>query len=112
MESEHLYCSVRKGLASTGRATQESRDSPFLTSSLKSERMGTQGFAPFWALYQGMALAVPRIERSLGFSPGGLMKSPGPKAHGSWALAARLKRCPNTKPATEFQLLSRTPLTY
>ena len=55
------------------------------------------------------ALAVPKNQqKNLGFSPCGLGKDAAAKALGYRCVAARLKPCPDTKPA-QFPLPCRTP---
>src|ERR1039458_450951 len=62
------------------------------------------------ALYQGTASAVPGDrERGLGFSPRGLRQASVAKAFGYRCVAARLKPCPDTKPAARSPHSCRTP---
>ena len=62
------------------------------------------------ALYQGTASAVPGDrEKGPGFSPGGFSKASVAKAFGRLCVAARLKPCPDTKPATRFPHSCGTP---
>ena len=63
------------------------------------------------ALYQGMASAVPeKGENGLGFSPCGPRKDSVAKAFGHRCVGARLKPCPDTKPAAWSRLPCRTPI--
>ena len=60
------------------------------------------------ALYQGMALAVPRDrEKDLGFSPCALRRNSVAKALGYGCIAARLKPCPDTNPVARLTLPCR-----
>src|ERR1035438_1696851 len=62
------------------------------------------------ALYQGTASAGPGDrEKGPGFSPGGFSKASVAKAFGRLCVAARLKPCPDTKPATRFPHSCGTP---
>ena len=63
----------------------------------------------FWTLYQGMALAVPWNRRKVWAS------APVDPGKPQWLkplttdVAARLKPCPDTRPATEFHIYVAHP---